>query len=123
MTPLQYFWIIEYSDGTALPQFDPDTGIENKIDFDRDDIVRISWNPVTYEMKIADDKIIRDVGLDTRRIIVDIEESETPIIYRENHLSFTGSMAGLQRVKYIIGKRRGDQEFKIRIDDNEIVVV
>ena len=123
MTPLQYFWIIEYSDGTALPQFDPDTGIENKIDLDRDDIVRISWNPVTYEMKIADDKIIRDVGLDTRRIIVDIEESETPIIYRENHLSFTGSMAGLQRVKYIIGKRRGDQEFKIRIDDNEIVVV
>lgn len=28
--PLRYMWIAEFSDGTAIPQFDPVTGKENK---------------------------------------------------------------------------------------------
>lgn len=43
---LAMFWIAEYTDGMALPQFDPDTGKENlfkEIDMSR--LSRFGWYP------------------------------------------------------------------------------
>lgn len=48
--PLVYMWIAEYGDGTALPQFDPETGRENKFsDVDQSRLCRFGWYPFSIE--------------------------------------------------------------------------
>lgn len=121
MISLSYFWIVEYQNGLALPEFDPGTGIENKIELDRKDIKRISWNPMTEKVKIVADNIMKDISFfDTKRIIVDIDEGDKPIIYRENHLPFSGG--GGQIIKYVIGKEKDGVKMKLIVDDDSIVL-
>ncbi len=44
--PLVYFWIAEYKNGKALPQFDPQTGHENKFDLvDIPKLKSFGWYP------------------------------------------------------------------------------
>lgn len=44
----QMFWIAEYTDGQALPQFDLDTGKENLFkDIDFSKLKRFGWYPFT----------------------------------------------------------------------------
>ena len=41
---LHLFWIAEYQDGTALPQFDPDTGEEHLFkEVDQSKLKRFGW--------------------------------------------------------------------------------
>lgn len=48
---LKYFWIAEYKDGTALPQFDPDTGKEYLFkEINQSKVVRFSLYPFTFEL-------------------------------------------------------------------------
>ena len=123
MISLSYFWIVEYQNGLALPEFDPGTGIENKIELDRKDIKRISWNPMTEKVKIAADNIMKEISMfDTKRIIIDIDEGDIPIIYRENHLPFSGVRGGDQIIKYVIGKEKNGVKMKLIVDDNSIVL-
>ena len=50
--PLVYFWIAEYTDGFALPQFDPETGRENKFsEVDHRKLHRFGWYP--FSLKLA----------------------------------------------------------------------
>lgn len=49
--PLVYFWIAEYTDGTALPQFDPEIGKENLFkDVDHSKLKRFGWYPFSQEL-------------------------------------------------------------------------
>lgn len=49
---LHLFWIAEYDDGTALPQFDPDTGKENVFsEVDQSRLVRFGW--YSFSPKLA----------------------------------------------------------------------
>ena len=49
--PLVYFWIAEYTDGSALPQFDPETGRENRFsEVDHQKLERFGWYPFTSEL-------------------------------------------------------------------------
>ena len=50
--PILYlFWVTEYKDGTALPQFDPDTGEERLFsEVDQDKVARFGWYPFTPEL-------------------------------------------------------------------------
>ena len=119
MIPISYFWIIEYSNGTALPQFDPETGKENKVNLEN--AVKISWNPITPQVKIADEHIVKDYDLFGKRVVVDIKEGEGPILYRENHRKFSPTLDDQTHiVKYVIGKKKGDVEFKVVIEKEEI---
>ena len=44
--PLVYFWIATYNDGTALAQFDPETGLPNKFtDIDQSRLKTLGWYP------------------------------------------------------------------------------
>ena len=48
---LHLFWIAEYQDGTALPQFDPDTGDEHLFsEIDQARLKRFGWYSFPYEM-------------------------------------------------------------------------
>jgi len=50
--PLVYFWIAEYTDGSALPQFDPETGKENRFsEVDQQNLLRFGWYP--FSLKLA----------------------------------------------------------------------
>jgi hypothetical protein len=50
--PLVYFWIAEYTDGSALPQFDPETGKENRFsEVDHPKLKRFGWYP--FSLKLA----------------------------------------------------------------------
>lgn len=43
---IKYFWIAEYGEGEALPQFDPVTGKENMFkDIDMDRLTAFGWYP------------------------------------------------------------------------------
>lgn len=53
--PLRYFWIAEYDDGMALPQFDPETGLENLADPD--------WLPIRTSMYAAVDNTMIPLGI------------------------------------------------------------
>ena len=49
--PLVYFWIAEYTDGSALPQFDPETGRENRFsEVNHQKLERFGWYPFTSEL-------------------------------------------------------------------------
>lgn len=49
--PLVFMWIAEYIDGTALPQFDPETGKENLFkDVDHSKLKHFGWYPFTPEL-------------------------------------------------------------------------
>ena len=50
--PLVYFWIAEYNDGIALPQFDPESGRENGFaDVDHSKLKHFGWYPFTPELE------------------------------------------------------------------------
>lgn len=49
--PLVYFWVAEYKDGTALPQFDPETGEENRFaDVDQSKLKAFGWYPFNFAL-------------------------------------------------------------------------
>jgi hypothetical protein len=48
--PLVYFWVAEYTDGSALPQFDPETGTENRFSqVDQKRLARFGYYPFSAE--------------------------------------------------------------------------
>jgi hypothetical protein len=49
--PLVYFWIAEYTDGSALPQFDPETGRENSFaEIDHKKLHCFGWYPFSPKL-------------------------------------------------------------------------
>jgi len=49
--PLVYFWIAEYTNGSALPQFDPETGKENRFsEIDHRKLHRFGWYPFSPKL-------------------------------------------------------------------------
>lgn len=49
--PLVYMWIAEYSDSSALPQFDPETGRENPFSsIDQSRLCKFGWYPFSVKM-------------------------------------------------------------------------
>lgn len=62
--PPIYMWIATFEDGQALPQFDPETGKQNKFPFhDQSRITKIGWFPIMPHMVV---KILQGEGIITR---------------------------------------------------------
>jgi hypothetical protein len=51
-TPIvEMFWVAEYNNGKALPQFNPFTGEENSFSkVDHKSVIRFWWLPISYKM-------------------------------------------------------------------------
>jgi hypothetical protein len=85
--PLVYFWVAEYTDGSALPQFDPETGRENRFsEVNQLKLRRFGWYP--FSLKLAQ-KILeteKTVVVPTRNpsYTVSVEEGEELVAYRTN---------------------------------------
>ena len=106
--PLVFFWVAEYTDGTALSQFDPETGRENlfkHVDLAR--VKRFGWYPFTEELA---EKVFEAEGLIVvpsafKSYVVDLEAGDRLVVKRENILLyFTGSgeVAG-REIVYVLG--------------------
>ena len=100
---LFFFWIAEFSDSTAISQFDPETGIENPGDsswlpskensnpivnkrgnFAEKNIIRFGWYPFSFDFA---QKVYRATGIlavPSERVphIIDIKPSERLVAYR-----------------------------------------
>lgn len=93
---ITYFWIAEFADGTALPQFDPDTGKENKANpnwlslgsdippnsiFNKR-VVKIGWYPFppALAQKI---KEVNCIAVNNPPYKISVGETEFPHLKRE----------------------------------------
>jgi hypothetical protein len=104
--PLVYFWIAEYDDGSALPQFDPETGRENRFsEIDHRKLRRFGWHP--FSPKLAQ-KIL---------------EAEKTAVVPTANLSYTVSLKGEDK---LVAHRTNTVKLQIReggIDNGETVYV
>lgn len=108
--PLVYMWVAEYSDGSALPQFDPDTGEENRFALvDHSKLVRFGWYPFSVEMAA---KIQGMMVIPTRNPfhMVELKEGDKLFAVRRNHIEFGVMGGGYRRVAtlYLLGIEGGE---------------
>jgi len=85
--PLVYFWIAEYTDGSALPQFDPETGKENRFsEVDHQKLHRFSWYPFSASLaqKILENEKLRVIPTRNPSYTVTVEKGDRLVAYRTN---------------------------------------
>lgn len=126
--PLRYMWIAEFSDGSALPQFDPETGKENKADPDwlpsapgqpkipkdrvyrEKKLVKFGWYPFTSELakKIFEAEAIIVIPTDNPRYFIELNDGDKLLAYRTNTINFS-LQGGISRGEtvYVLGKTGG----------------
>jgi len=118
--PLVFFWIAEYADGTALAQFDPETGKENlfkNVDLTR--VKRFGWYPFNEDLA---EKIFEAEGLIVvpsafKHCVVELEAGDKLVAKRENVLRYfvdSGEVAS-REVVYVLGVE-GKQILRIHED-------
>jgi hypothetical protein len=134
--PFTFFWIAEFSDGSALPQFDPETGKENKADpdwlagapgqppiakdavFVDKKLVRFGWYPFTVKLakKILEAQGVVAIRTRNPSHIVELKDGEKLIAYRTNAIKFNlrGGVCRGETV-YVLGKF-GGEVLRIRED-------
>lgn len=103
-------WVAEYSDGSALPQFDPDTGKENRFALvDHSKLVRFGWYPFSAQMAA---KIQGMLVIPTRNPhhVVELKEGNKLVAVRRNHIEFSVKGGGTRRVAslYLLGIEGGE---------------
>ncbi len=83
--PLVYFWIAEYNDGSALPQFDPETGRENRFsEVNQQELKRFGWYPFNSELakKICDAEGTIVVSTCSKSYMIEIQDGQKVVAYR-----------------------------------------
>jgi len=118
--PLVYFWIAEYSDGTAFPQFDPETGKENRFaDVDQARLKRFGWYPFSLEItkKIFEAEGIIVLATANPPHVIELKDGEKLVGKRENtiRLNMKGNSVGRGETVYILGVE-GEKGLRIRED-------
>lgn len=112
MNALKYFWIVSYIDGTAMSQFDPDTGEECQwSEVHESQVCAVAWAEFSTELS-------KKIKLDTIPVkrpkmhYVDFDPVEKILICRRNHISISPNATTKEnRIEYLIGKgESGDGE-------------
>lgn len=88
---LNYFWIAEYNDKTALPQFDPDTGEEilfSKIDQTK--LIKFSWYPFTLDLSSKVPGSVSNPLLP--KLSISLEKDDKLIAKRRNYIQLQGKV-------------------------------
>ena len=122
--PLVYFWISEYTDGFALPQFDPETGRENKFsEVDHQKLKRFGWYPFSLKLaqKILTGKKIRVIPTRNRSYTVTVEKGDRLVAYRTNTIKLHTRKGGVDHGKtvYVLGVE-GEKILQINEEGNVI---
>ena len=118
---LHLFWIAQYQDGTALPQFDPDTGDEHLFsEVDQARLKRFGWYAFPYDMAQKIPQAVFNLALN--RYTVDIPQGEKLMAFRTTTLSVTmdGQPKKHEADEYVLGltchcEERSDKAISIHI--------
>ena len=105
-------WVAEYSDGYALPQFDPETGEENRFaNIDQSKLCRFGWYPFSAEMAAK----MSVVAIPTRNPyhVIELNEGDKLVAVRRNHIHLN-----LRR-----GISRGETLYVLGVEDGEILEI
>lgn len=110
--PPVYFWIAEYNDGSALPQFDPKTGRENKFsEVDHQKLKRFGWYPFSLNLAQKVRKTEKTVVVPTRNpsYTVSVEKDDMLVAYRTNTVKLQMRKGGVDRGEtvYVLGVEGG----------------
>jgi hypothetical protein len=110
--PLVYFWIAEYDDGSALPQFDPETGRENRFsEVDQLKLRRFGWHP--FSLKLAQKRLKTEetVVVPNRNpsYTVSVEKDDRLVAYRTNTVRLQMRKEGVdhEETVYVLGVEGG----------------
>jgi len=111
--PLVYMWVAEYTDGTALPQFDPETGLENRFaKVDESKLIRFGWYPFSHEMAVKIQKVQGMIVIPSKNphYMVELKEDEKLFAVRKNHIEFSVRGGGTRRAAtmYLLGVVGGE---------------
>jgi hypothetical protein len=106
--PLVYFWIAEYTDGSALPQFDPETGRENRFsEVDRQKLKRFGWYPFSPNLaqKISKSEKVRVIPTRNPSYMLTVEKGDMLVAYRTNTVKLQMQKGGVERggTVYVLG--------------------
>jgi hypothetical protein len=110
--PLVYFWIAEYTDGSALPQFDPETGRENRFsEVDQLKLQRFGWHPFSLELAQKILKTEETVVVPTRNpsYTVSVEKDDRLVAHRNNTVRLQMREGGVdhEETVYVLGVEDG----------------
>lgn len=109
--PLRFFWIAEYTDGTALPQFDPETGKENRFaDVYQLRLKRFGWYPFTPKLakKIFEAEDIIVVSTKNKPYTIEMRKGQRLVAYRTCSIKLH-TQGGIERGEtvYVLGVEVG----------------
>jgi hypothetical protein len=106
--PLVYFWIAEYIDGSALPQFDPETGKESRFsEIDHQKLHRFGWYP--FSLKLAQQilKAEKTVVIPTTNpsYTVTLGKGDRLVAHRTNAIKLRVRSGGVEHAEtvYVLG--------------------
>ena len=106
--PLVYFWIAEYTDGSALPQFDPETGKENRFsEIDHQKLHRFGWYPFSPKMAQQILKAEKTVVIPTSNssYTVTLGNGDRLVAHRTNSIKLQMRYGGVEygETVYVLG--------------------
>ena len=106
--PLVYFWIAEYNNGTALPQFDPQTGKENKFsEINHKKLKHFGWHPFTKELaqRILKNEKMTVIPSRNPSYTVTLEKGDKLVAHRTNtiKLNTRKNEANYRETVYVLG--------------------
>jgi len=118
--PLVYFWIAEYNDGTALSQFDPETGKENLFkNIDQSRLKRFGWYPFNWDVaeKIYEACNLIVVPSSLPFHVVELEPNDRLVAKRENTLRYVlaNGQVESREIVYVLGVE-GKKVLRIKED-------
>lgn len=122
--PLIYFWIAEYTDGSALPQFDPETGKENRFsEVDQQKLHSFGWYPfsVNLAQKILENEKLRVIPTRKPSYTVTVERGNRLMAYRTNTIKLQIRKGGFDHGEtfYVLGVE-GKKVLQINEEGNVI---
>jgi hypothetical protein len=118
--PPCFFWIAEYTDGTCLPQFDPEDGHENMFhQVNKERLRSFGWYPFTPELasKIKDTVVRVEPLLPCYRVV--LKPGMRLIAHKQQHVKPLGG----RWTFYMLGFRQfqegyeGGSTFTMKIDE------
>lgn len=114
---LKYFWIAEYNDGTALPQFDLESGNENLFkDIDHSKIIRFGLYPFTVELSKKVE--CSDLNPFLPKFVINLKSNDKLFFVRRNYIEMCGTTEN-RYIEYLLG----NQNYVLHIDESGNVEV
>ncbi len=107
---IPYFWIAQYKDGKALPQFDPITGVENLFkNIDQSNLIRFGLYLFSPELS---DKVPCSVSNPLlEHIVINLNNEDKLVFIRRNYIQRSGNHEN-RFVEYLLGT----QDYILYID-------